>query len=216
MINKELLEMVKMDEQHSTLPPRSSRYAATEKNSIGKEILSTLLYIAVILSVFFVIDRYFYSPVMVDGDSMEETLSDGDYLLLNRFSEIERFDVIIFPSADADVSAPDEDEKLYVKRVIGIPGDSIEFQGDSLFLNGEEIVEEYLDNGFDYNYASFSLETLFGVEEVPAGQYFVLGDNRTVGGSLDSREFGFVDQQSVLGKVSLRYWPFSDFGRINK
>ena len=208
--------MVKMDRQKSALPPRSSRYAAKEKNSIGREILSTVLYIAIIWSVFWVVQEYFYAPVSVDGDSMEETLSDGDYLLLNRFSEIERFDVIIFPSVDSNPSVPEDEEKLYVKRVIGMPGDSIEFQGDSLFLNGEEVVEEYLDNGFDYNYASFSLETLFGVEEVPADHFFVLGDNRTVGGSLDSREFGFVDQESVLGKVSLRYWPFKDFGKIDK
>ncbi len=208
--------MVRMDEQQSTLPPRSSRYEVKQKNSIAKEFLSTIVYVVVILSIFFTIDRYLYSPVMVDGDSMEETLSDGDYLLLNRFSEIERFDVIIFPSVDSDGSLPEDEEKLYVKRVIGVPGDSIEFQGDTLFLNGEEVVEEYLDNNIDYNYASFSLETLFGVEEVPEDQFFVLGDNRTIGGSLDSREFGFVDRESILGKVSLRYWPISDFGKIDK
>lgn len=205
-----------MDDQHSTLPPRSSRYVAKEKKSIGREILSTLLYTSVIWSVLWLVKEYLYAPVSVDGNSMEETLSDGDYLLLNRFSEIERFDVIIFPSVDSNPSATDDEENLYVKRVIGVPGDSIEFQGDTLILNGEEIDEEYLDNGFDYNFASFSLETLFGVEEVPKNKFFVLGDNRTVGGSLDSREFGFVDQESVLGKVSLRYWPLKDFGRIDK
>lgn len=208
--------MVRMNEQHSALPPRSSKYNKKKKNSIGREILSTILYVAVIWSLLWVVKEYFYAPVSVDGNSMEETLSDGDYLLLNRFSEIERFDVIIFPSVDANTSTTDEEEKLYVKRVIGVPGDSIEFQGDTLFLNGEEVVEEYLDNNFDYNYASFSLETLFGVEEVPDDKFFVLGDNRTVGGSLDSREFGFVDQESVLGKVSLRYWPLTDFGKIDK
>ena len=205
-----------MDEQHSTLPPRSSRYAAQEKKSIGREILSTILYVAVIWSMLWIVKEYFYAPVSVDGNSMEETLSDGDHLLLNRFSDIERFDVIIFPSVDSDTSATDDEEKLYVKRVIGVPGDSVEFKGDTLFLNGEEVLEEYIDNNFDYNYASFSLETLFGVEEVPDNQFFVLGDNRTVGGSLDSREFGFVDQESVLGKVSLRYWPLKDFGKIDK
>lgn len=207
---------VKMDEYKSTLPPRSSRVAAKNKNSFGRELLSSVLYIVIIVGLFFVVQRYFYAPVMVDGDSMEETLSDGDYLLLNQFSEIERFDVVIFPSLDSDPSAPEGEEKLFVKRVIGMSGDTVEFQGDTLILNGEEVDEKYLDYTLDYNYASFSLETLFGVEKVPKGHYFVLGDNRSIGGSLDSREFGFVDSESVLGKVSLRYWPLSDFGTIEK
>lgn len=205
-----------MEEHKSALPPRESRYASKKKKSFGKELLSTILYIAIISALFFVVQRYFYAPVMVDGNSMEETLSDGDYLLLNRFSDIDRSDVIIFPLSESETTYVEDEEKLYVKRVIGIPGDHIEYQSDTLFLNGEEIKEEYLEDSFDYNMASFSLETLFGVEEVPEGKYFVLGDNRTIGGSLDSREFGFIDSESVLGKVSLRYWPVSDIGRINK
>lgn len=205
-----------MEEHKSALPPRKSRHASKKKKSFGKELLSTILYIAIISALFFVVQRYFYAPVMVDGNSMEETLSDGDYLLLNRFSDIDRSDVIIFPLSESETTYVEDEEKLYVKRVIGIPGDHIEYQSDTLFLNGEEIDEEYLEDSFDYNMASFSLETLFGVEEVPEGKYFVLGDNRTIGGSLDSREFGFIDSESVLGKVSLRYWPLSDIGRINK
>lgn len=206
-----------MEEEHkSTIPPRSSKHSVTKKSSFGQELLSTALYVAIILAVFAVIQRYLYAPVMVDGDSMEETLSDGDYLILNRVGEIERFDIIIFPLEELNPSlVPDNEEKLYVKRVIGLPGDSIEYQGDRLFLNGEEVEEEYLDYSFDYSFAGFSLETLFGVQEVPEDHYFVLGDNRSIGGSLDSREFGFVDKDYVLGKVSFRYWPLSDFGKIN-
>lgn len=207
-----------MNEEKSTLPSRDNRFSPQkneEKNSLVQEILSTLVYIIIISSVFFVIQRYFYAPVMVDGDSMEETLSDGDYLLLNRFSEIERFDVVIFPENDLNGPVVDDqaDEKLYVKRVIGVAGDRIEYKGDSLYLNGEEMPESYLDDSLEFSSGSYSLETLFGVEEVPEGKYFVLGDNRS--NSTDSRLFGFVDEESVLGKVSLRYWPLDSFGLID-
>lgn len=199
-----------MNEDKSSLPPRSSRYKE-EKPSFFRELISTLMYVAIIAILFIVIQRNFYAPVMVDGDSMEETLSDGDYLLMNRYSDIERFDVIIFP----DPLNEEEEEKLFVKRVIGLPGDEISFEGDQLFLNGEEVEEEYIDYSTDYSFASFSLESLLGYEEVPENHYFVLGDNRNPGKSQDSRIFSFVDGKSVLGKVSLRYWPLDQFGRIN-
>lgn len=202
-----------MNEERADLPPRSSRYE-DKKSSFGKELLSTLIYMAIISGIFIVIQRNFYAPVMVDGDSMEETLSDGDYLLMNRYSEIERFDVIIFPDPLEEELDEDQEEKLFVKRVIGLPGDEISYEGDQLFLNGEEIEEEYLDYSTDYSFASFSLETLLGYEEVPDGHYFVLGDNRNPGKSQDSRVFSFVDGESIIGKVSLRYWPFDKVGKI--
>lgn len=203
--------MDRMSQEKSTLPPRASRYE-NKKPSFWRELFSNLIYIAIIFGIFWVIERNFYAPVMVEGDSMEETLSDGDYLLMNRYSDIERFDVVIFPDPLDDTT--DEEEKLFVKRVIGLPGDEIEFEGEQLFLNGEEIEEEYLDYSKDYSFASFSLETLLGYEEVPEGHYFVLGDNRNPGKSQDSRVFSFVDGESVIGKVSLRYWPFDQFGKI--
>lgn len=198
-----------MSKEKSTLPPRSSRYE-DKKPSFFKELVSTLLYVAIIFILFVVVKRNFYAPVMVDGDSMEETLSDGDYLLMNRYSDIERFDVVIFP----DPLNEEEEEKLFVKRVIGLPGDEITYDGDQLFLNGEKIKEEYLDYSNDYSFASFSLETLLGYEEVPADHYFVLGDNRNPGKSQDSRVFSFINSDSVIGKVSLRYWPLDEFGKV--
>lgn len=203
--------MDKMKKEKSTLPPRSSRYEE-QRPSFWRELLSTVLYIAIISVLFVVVQRNFYAPVMVDGNSMEETLSDGDYLLMNRYSEIERFDVVIFPNP---LSEEEEDEeKLFVKRVIGLPGDKITFEGDQLFLNGEEIDEEYLDYSKDYRFAGFSLETLLGYEEVPEDYYFVLGDNRNAGESQDSRAFGFINSESVMGKVAFRYWPIDEFGKI--
>lgn len=201
-----------MKQEKSNLPPRATRYE-NKKPSFASDLLSTILSMAIILLLLIVVQRNFYAPVMVDGDSMEETLSDGDYLLMNRYSEIERFDVVIFPDPLND--EVEDEEKLFVKRVIGLPGDRISYEGDQLILNGEPVAEEYLDYSNDYSFASFSLETLLGYEEVPPGKYFVLGDNRNPGKSQDSRVFSFIDQESVIGKVSLRYWPFDKFGRIN-
>jgi len=211
-----------MGDHQSSLPPRSERHAVKKNkrnknnqqnsNSLLKDILSTLLYVAFLFAAFFIIHRYFYAPVVVDGDSMEPTLHDGDYLILNKYSDIENFDVVVFPPPDEE----EEEETLYIKRVIGIPGDTVEYRNDVLYLNGEEVEESFLDfstKDQDY-YASgnFSLQSLLGMEEVPEGQYFVLGDNRL--NSRDSRSFGFVEEDSILGKVSLRYWPFDGFGFV--
>lgn len=204
-----------VNKERVDLPPRSSRYD-NQKPSFVRELLSTVLYIAIIVSLFIFVERNFYAPVKVDGDSMEETLSDGDFLLMNRYSDIERFDVIIFPDPlDEQNGQDDEEAKLFVKRVIGLPGDRIRYEGDQLYLNDEEVTEEYLDYSTDYSFASFSLESLLGYEEVPENHYFVLGDNRNPGKSQDSRVFSFVDEESVIGKVSLRYWPLKEFGQID-
>lgn len=207
-----------MDDYESSFPPRSEKHRSNQQNnnnnenegSFLQEVFSTLKYILVLSVIFFVVHRFFFAPVMVDGDSMEPTLSDGDYLLLNKFSDIEHSDIVVFPP-------PDEEDTQYIKRVIGMPGDTVEFRDDVLYLNGESMEQDFLDIEAaakeDYfSTGDFSLLTLLGEEEVPEGQYFLLGDNRL--NSRDSRSFGFVDEEAVLGKVSFRYWPFDDFGFI--
>ena len=202
-----------MDEYEARLPPRSERHNSKNKNnqkSFFDELISTIKYIISTLIIFFVINQFFFSPVMVDGDSMEPTLTNGDYLILNKFSSIERFDIVVFPP-------PDQDDTQYVKRVIGVPGDSIEYRDDVLFLNGEPTEQIFLEDSLQkdatiYTSGDFTLLTLFGVDTVPEGQYFVLGDNRL--NSRDSRAFGFIDEESILGKVSFRYWPFEAFGFV--
>lgn len=201
-----------MDEHYSGLPPRGNKHSSknNKKETFFSELISTVKYIIGILIVFFIINQFFFAPVMVDGDSMEPTLTNGDYLLLNKFSDIEQFDIVVFPP-------PDQEETQYVKRVIGLPGDTIEYREDVLYLNGEPTEQSFLDDSEDLDasiYASgdFTLLTLLGVETVPEGQYFVLGDNRL--NSRDSRSFGFIDQESVLGKVSYRYWPIEEIGVV--
>ena len=194
-----------MDEYEASLPPRSERHNSKNKNnqkSFFDELISTIKYIISTLIIFFVINQFFFSPVMVDGDSMEPTLTNGDYLILNKFSSIERFDIVVFPP-------PDQDDTQYVKRVIGVPGDSIEYRDDVLFLNGEPTEQIFLEDSLQkdatiYTSGDFTLLTLFGVDTVPEGQYFVLGDNRL--NSRDSRAFGFIDEETVYGKAQGIFW----------
>lgn len=163
--------------------------------------------IAIVLAVFF--RTFFFSSYIVDGESMMPTLEDGNLLIINKIGyemgELNHFDVIVF-------HATDEDD--FVKRVIGLPGDRIEYNNDVLYINGKALEETYL-NQYKIDLKDqkltddFSLIDLTGSEIVPEGHIFVLGDNRK--GSYDSRIFGFVPIEKVVGKVNLRYWPMDDF-----
>ncbi len=178
---------------------------------ILKEIVSTVVLFAVMFLVIMGVYKYIAEPFIVDGASMEATLKSGERLWMLKLNEIDRFDVVIFP-------APDNDEKLYVKRVIGLPGDTIAYENDQLIINGEAMVEPYLvekaaefDGDFTYD---FALEEITGETTVPEGSFFVLGDNRR--NSLDGRRFGFIEAEGVLGEADFIYWPFGEFGLLEK
>lgn len=154
----------------------------------------------------FVFRSFMFASYIVDGESMEPTLYDGNLLMVNKvvydWKDIGRQDVIVFHANET------ED---YVKRVIGVGGDEIEVKHDQLYVNGELVEEHYLDSlrphdGLPFT-EDFSLEEVTGKKVVPVGQLFVMGDNRR--DSLDSRYFGFVNIETVVGKVDVRYWPFS-------
>ncbi|MDN6626314.1 MAG: signal peptidase I [Pisciglobus halotolerans] len=168
---------------------------------------------AAAIVVFILIRTFLFSPVSVDGDSMVPTLHDHDRLILNKVSSVDRFDVIVF-------DAPDDPGKQYIKRVIGLPGDTIEVQDDQLHINGKEYSENYLDSSLYQleaweNYTEdFSLSSLGDKQQVPADSYFVMGDNRL--NSKDSRSFGFVKKEQVIGTAEFRIWPFDALGNIDK
>jgi signal peptidase I len=154
--------------------------------------------------------RYFlFAPIVVDGLSMMPTLHDQNRMIVNKLSynigEPERFDIVVF-------HAPEQ--KDYIKRVIGLPGDHVEYRNDTLYINGEPVEERYLEGAkaeiidapltFD-----FELEELWGQKMVPEGHLFVMGDNRRY--SKDSRSIGFVSMEEVIGETSVVYWPISEF-----
>ncbi|CDQ40683.1 MULTISPECIES: signal peptidase I [Virgibacillus] len=149
-----------------------------------------------------------FASYVVDGESMEPTLNDGNLLMVNKvvydLADVDRFDVIVFHA---------NKQEDYVKRVIGIPGDEIEYRDDKLYINGKYVEEEFLN---DYAKATtgekpytenFNLKEVTGKKTVPNGKLFVMGDNR--GDSLDSRSFGFISQTQLVGKVDVKYWPLS-------
>lgn len=168
-----------------------------------KELVSLLITMAVMLLAMKVFFFYVAEPFIVDGRSMDTTLESGERLLMLKNNQIERFDVIVFPS-------PTNPDKLYIKRVIGVPGDRIEYVDDQLVLNGKVMDEPYLkekqaETQGDFTF-DFTLKNATGEEVVPEGKYFVMGDNRR--NSLDGRSFGFIDIDSVIGEADVIHWPF--------
>lgn len=163
-----------------------------------KEFLKdTAKYIIFIFVVIF-IAVYIVGLQQVVGPSMSPTFENGNILILDkvsyRFSDIKRGDVVSLYYADT---------KYLIKRVIGLPGESVDFRNGDLYINNILIEEEYL-NGM--NTPDFSLSDL-GYAKIPNDMYFVVGDNR--GDSLDSRskEVGLIPKEDIIGKVRIRLWP---------
>lgn len=183
-----------------------------------KDFMKNWGFFLIILAVFVSLRLFVVMPVSVKGHSMDPTLADGQKLLTLKTNQVKRFDIIT-------LQEPDEPEKMAVKRVIALPGETVAMKNDQLTINGQAVAEPYLEE----------YQTLFDAKElaqtyaynpqfqktadnattftsdfsytVPAEQYFVLGDNRLV--SKDSRYFGFVNQSYIKGRVIWRYWPLN-------
>lgn len=178
------------------------------KESTKKEIYSWVKSIAFAFIIAFICRQFLFTPTTVLGASMSPTFQDHDRVLVSKTSEIQRFDVIVF-------DAPDIDGEHYIKRVIGLPGDSIEMKDDVLFINGKALEEPYLienkeDNPFNKLTEDFSLQEKTGESIVPKDMLFVMGDNRLK--SKDSRIFGLVSYDAVIGEVKFRFLPLKEIG----
>lgn len=176
-----------------------------EKNELWEWIKALLIAFAVAAFV-----RYFlFTPIVVDGESMMPTLENGDRMIVNKIKysigEPDRFDIVVF-------HAPEQ--KDYIKRVIGLPGDYVEYKDDQLYINGEAYDEPYLDS-----YKSELVEgnltgdfTLHDIDPtidvIPEGYVLVLGDNRRY--SKDSRHIGLVSIDEIVGSTNIVFWPMKD------
>lgn len=160
-----------------------------------------------------IIRVFLFTPIVVDGVSMMPTLEDGDRMIVNKIGytigEPDRFDIVVF-------HAPEQ--KDYIKRIIGLPGDEVEYKEDMLFINGEPIDEPYLDK-YKAELTDGQLTENFTLEEktltkvVPDDHIFVLGDNRRK--SKDSRHIGVVPIDEVIGSTKIVFWPFKDIGIVD-
>ncbi|CAH0346680.1 signal peptidase I [Bacillus sp. CECT 9360] len=166
-----------------------------------KELYSWIKSIVFALVVAFICRQFLFSPITVKGESMEPTFENNDRIIVSKVSKIEHFDMIVFHSP---ISKDD-----YIKRVIGLPGDTIEMKNDVLYINGKAFEEQYLNE----NKGEIPLETTLTEDfkvTVPEGSLFVLGDNRP--SSMDSRIIGSISDDAVVGEVKFRFYPFKEVG----
>lgn len=160
------------------------------------------------LAITMVVLRIFIlSPVTVSGESMMPTLVDKEKIIASKVSKIKRFDIV-------PLKAPDKEDTLYIKRIIGLPGEHIEYKNDILYINGEQYDEPYLDEYKDITTGNltedFTLDSLLNSNEVPKDSYFVLGDNRQ--NSKDSRMIGFIKKEDIIGSSKISLWPINKIG----
>ena len=192
-----------VDEASSQPAPRTPATRRQRPFGCLLEIVETLVLTFVI---FLVVQNFVAQPYQVEQPSMEHSFQPGDYVLVDklspRFDDYKRGDVIVFsppPGYEAGGTTP------FIKRVIGVAGDTVSIHDGQVWVNGVALVEPYLYEGQPTDPPAGQ-----STWQVPPGDLFVLGDHRAV--SEDSRVFGFIAKSSVIGRAWLRYWPISGFG----
>lgn len=179
----------KEDSANQHLSRRSKR--TKEESFLLKDIVEAVL-IAVILAV--LIRMFVIQPFYIPSSSMEPTLKPGDRIIVNkfiyRFKEIQRGDVMVF-------KYPLDPSRDFIKRVIGLPGDTLEIRDSVLYINDNKIAEPYLPKGLRFG--------SYGPVKIPQDEYFMMGDNRN--NSEDSRVWGFLPREKVVGKAFVVFWP---------
>ena len=184
----------------------SKRNASEGRKNMVKETISFILYIALVFLITYLVIHYVGQRTQVSGTSMEYTLSDGDNLIVDkisyRFKKPERFDIIVFPYQY-------EENTYYIKRIIGLPGETVQIDEDgNIYIDGEVLEESYGREVIQ--------DPGQAIEPIKLGEddYFVLGDNRNA--SADSREpsVGVIHVNDFIGRDCLRIFPFDKMGFI--
>lgn len=179
----------------------------TEDNeSFGSWLLQVIILAAILIGIYLLVFHFWLANETVSGPSMQPTFETGDRVIAVRNTQLKRGDIVI-------LKAPDEPGAFYIKRIIGLPGETVSSKNDTTYINGKPIKEPYLDQykkqlpmGQLYT-NNFSLYQLFKVKRIPQNCYFVMGDHRNV--SKDSRMIGFIKRDAIVGKVNWRYWPLN-------
>lgn len=176
-----------------------------QERSIIRELFGWIVYILIIVGLTYLIITFVGQRTRVSGSSMETTLSDGDNLIVDkisyRFGEPKRYEIIVFPYQY-------EENTYYIKRIIGLPGETVQVTDGEVYINGQKLDENYGNEAMQDSGIAGEPITL-GEDE-----YFVLGDNRNH--SADSRDesVGVLHRKDLLGRAWIRIWPFNKFGVI--
>ena len=182
---------------------RTEDYIEEEKPDVMRELLGMLVYVGIVLAVTFLIITFVGQRTHVSGESMENTLDDGDQLIVDkvtyRFHAPERYDIIVFPFRY-------KDNTYYIKRIIGLPGETVQIVDGEIYINGEVLQESYGREVMQ--------DAGLAAEPITLGddEYFVLEDNRNY--SSDSRDpsVALIHRKKIVGRAWLRIWPLSSFG----
>ena len=188
----------------------STQAQEPQKKSTFRLFLENILYIASAVVLALIVQQFIIRPFIVNGASMDPTLKTGDYLLIDevsyRLREPERGDVVVFRS-------PPEPTKFFIKRIIGLPGDTVSIEGSKVTIKNAENPKGFVLSEPFITHASVNSMTV----NVPTDEYFVMGDNRN--GSFDSRSWGTLPKANLRGRALLRLLPLKEIdylpGKIN-
>ena len=193
---------------------QENRKAARKKRKPISYVIEILIYVFIIFFCLYIFPKFIMERTVVSGESMENTLHNGESLLVNklsyRFGDPERYDIIVFWPKGKDV------DEYYVKRIYGLPGETIYIDDNSIYVNGEKIDDPYAKDAMEDD--SIDIGTAEQPYTLKEDEYYVLGDHRSV--SLDSRYSpekdeeapGPVKRENIVGKVFIRIWPLDKFG----
>lgn len=186
------------------------------ENQGNHEWLEWVKVLVVALAVTFFVRTFLFAPIVVDGQSMMPTLEDRDKMLVNKIdyylNDPKRFDIVVFHASE---------QRDFIKRIIGLPGEHVEVRDQVLYIDGKKVEEPFLkgdqEDGLTTEatlYENFKLEELpGGYEKIPEDKYLVLGDNRN--NSTDSRIIGLISESQIVGKTSFIFWPFERWQSLN-
>lgn len=183
--------------------------------SFSRFFLDIVETVVVALSIFLVIYLFFMQPHQVNGQSMEPNFHNGEYVLTDKVSyhtgDPQRGDVVVFHAPPA-AGCPDGTGCDFIKRVLGVPGDTVSVKENKIWVNGRILPEAYLDENLEINPGEFTR----GGREVVLGpdEYFVSGDNRPF--SSDSRSWGPIKRADIVGRAFFRYLPLDRMGLIHR